>query len=97
MTFASYPSARARHALTSVFPASACWTQAFVCRGGYELAYRTSRYTQSSNRTSTSVHFHQGRFHSGLTGAARSHAEILARLAIPGQHTLAHGVAPRVA
>ena len=44
-------------ALTSVFPASACWTQAFVCRGGYELAYRTSRYTQSSNRTSTSVHF----------------------------------------
>lgn len=44
-------------ALTSVFPASAYWTQAFVCRGGYELAYRTSRYTQSSNRTSTSVHF----------------------------------------
>jgi len=44
-------------ALTSVFPGSAYWTQAFVCRGGYELAYRTSRYTQSSNRTSTSVHF----------------------------------------
>lgn len=44
-------------ALTSVFPASAYWTQAFVCRGGYELAYRTARYTQSSKRTSTSVHF----------------------------------------
>ena len=44
-------------AVTSVFPASARWTEPFVCDSGYELAYRTSRSTQSSNRTSTSVHF----------------------------------------
>lgn len=44
-------------ALTSVFPISAWWTRPFVCRGGYDLAYSTSRYTQTSNRSSTSVHF----------------------------------------
>ncbi|MDP7724708.1 hypothetical protein [Mycobacterium sp. TY814] len=44
-------------ALTSVVPASALWTSPFVCHRGYELAYATARYTQSSKRTSTSVHF----------------------------------------
>lgn len=43
-------------AVTSVFPMSAYWTGPLVCRGGYDLAYRTARYTMS-NRSSTSVHF----------------------------------------
>ena len=43
--------------MTSVFPISAGWTGPLVCRGGYDLVYSTSRYTQTSNRSSTSVHF----------------------------------------
>lgn len=44
-------------AVTSVLPISAGWTTPFVCRGGYRLVYSTARYTQASNRSSTSVHF----------------------------------------
>jgi hypothetical protein len=44
-------------AVTSVLPISAGWTTPFVCRGGYRLVYSTTRYTQASNRSSTSVHF----------------------------------------
>jgi hypothetical protein len=44
-------------ALTAVFPATAMWASAIVCRSPYQLDYSTSHYSYRPGQSGTSVSF----------------------------------------